>query len=379
MHHARPSEDGATASHRYGEWFVKPVRRLMICGWSALAGRCRGGTGGRSSLIEGRCQTDIRGLSTSRPCIRRGSPSKDGRHRPGPAAHGGNASPRATRPGLPVARARPGNVPGAIVGVFSVKGGGLPEERGELARDGDRHHAGGLAAPEAQVRPALIEAPLGAPGDSDHARVLAFLATCELDADRRLEAVVVGGLDQQATGVGGPGPGDRALAADRIGGALGGHDREKARQQVRSREALRGNGRTPGESSRISRVSVRRASISSISIKSRWIGRRPQRRRCFGPWARRWASRAVVFRHCSACGGRDVVPRPRENEHQVAAKQRNRAVARTEENRAPPHEAEVSFLVLLSHQRITLARSRRPVRASGRRARGRAPSSGRIS
>jgi hypothetical protein len=82
---------------------------------------------------------------TSRPGVRCGSPSRSGRGRPEPAAHSRSRKPSATVLGLPVARARPGNVPGAVVGVVSVKGGSLPAERGELARAGDRDDAGGLA------------------------------------------------------------------------------------------------------------------------------------------------------------------------------------------------------------------------------------------
>jgi len=66
--------------------------------------------------LRGRCQTHIRGLVTSRPSIRRGSPSKDGRGRPKPVAHGGIASLSATLPDPPGARARPGNASGAMVG-----------------------------------------------------------------------------------------------------------------------------------------------------------------------------------------------------------------------------------------------------------------------
>ena len=100
------------------------------------------------------------------------------------------------------ARARPGSVLGAIGGVSrSVKRGGLPEERGEFARDGDRDHAGALFAFGVQVLPALVEPPLGAPGDFDHARVLAVLAAGELLADARRPAVVMGGFDQQRAGV----------------------------------------------------------------------------------------------------------------------------------------------------------------------------------
>jgi hypothetical protein len=75
----------------------------------------------------------------------------------------------ATVLGLPVARARPGNVLGVVVGVVSVKGGGLPAERGELARAGDRDDAGGLAPLVVRVRSALMQAMLGAPRDVDRA------------------------------------------------------------------------------------------------------------------------------------------------------------------------------------------------------------------
>ena len=44
------------------------------------------------------------------------------------------------------------------------------------------------------MQPALLHAPLGTPGDLDHARVLALLATRERRADPRLVAVVVGGI-----------------------------------------------------------------------------------------------------------------------------------------------------------------------------------------
>jgi hypothetical protein len=123
---------------------------------------------------------------TSRPGVRCGSPSRGGRGRPEPAAHSRSRKPSATVLGLPVARARPGNVPGAVVGVVSVKGGGLPAERGELARAGDRDDAGGLAPLVVRVRPALVQAMLGAPRDVDRAWVLALLVAGERFADARL-------------------------------------------------------------------------------------------------------------------------------------------------------------------------------------------------
>jgi hypothetical protein len=50
-------------------------------GWLALSGRCRGGTSGRSSLSTAGSDSYTRAV-TSRPGIRRGSPSKSGRGRP---------------------------------------------------------------------------------------------------------------------------------------------------------------------------------------------------------------------------------------------------------------------------------------------------------
>jgi hypothetical protein len=57
-----------------------------------------------------------------------------------------------------------------------IEGGGLPQERGELAGDGDRDHAGWLAPLVVQVLPALVQPSLPAPGDLDDARVLPLLA-----------------------------------------------------------------------------------------------------------------------------------------------------------------------------------------------------------
>src|SRR5579863_2787764 len=117
----------------------------MVVGARGLArlGRCRGGTSGRSSLVEGGVRLIFEGL-TSRPGIRRGSPSRNGRGRRVPAAHSRPASLARRVWAFLGARARPDSVPGAIV-VVSVKGGGLPEERGEFACDRDRDDAGGLA------------------------------------------------------------------------------------------------------------------------------------------------------------------------------------------------------------------------------------------
>src|SRR6478672_9631683 len=134
-----------------------------MCCW-AVPGRCRGGTGGRSSLVDCGVRLIFEGF-TSRPGFRRGSPSLVGRGRPGPVARVLVASLARRLWAFLGARARPGSVPGAMIGVGLVKRGGLPEERGELARDRDRDDAGGLASLAAEVLPALIQAPLRAPRD----------------------------------------------------------------------------------------------------------------------------------------------------------------------------------------------------------------------
>ena len=114
--------------------------------------------------------------------------------------------------------------------VLSVKCGGLPEERGQLARAGDRDHAGRLASLVVEVLPAVVQTPLRPPGDLEHAWVLAMLAPGERLTDARRVAVVMGRLDQQPAGVARPGFGDRALAALAVRGALGGDDPEEACQ-----------------------------------------------------------------------------------------------------------------------------------------------------
>ncbi len=117
--------------------------------------------------------------------MRRGSLSSSGRCRRVPAAHSRRRESPATVVGLRGARARPVNVPGAVIGVRSVKGRGLPEERRQFAGAGNRDDAGGLAAVLVQVPPALVDASLGAPCDRNHAGVLGGLATCERVADYR--------------------------------------------------------------------------------------------------------------------------------------------------------------------------------------------------
>src|SRR5690242_16488083 len=86
---------------------------------------------------------------------------------------------------------------GSDVDARSVEDGGLPAELRQLARAGDGHGAGGLAAPRAEVLPAGVEAALRAPGDLHHARVLATLAGGQAVAHAGCSPVMVGGFDQQ--------------------------------------------------------------------------------------------------------------------------------------------------------------------------------------
>src|SRR3954463_811866 len=165
--------------------------RARGAAWSGGGGE---GRSRRSSLGDGGVRLIFEG-STSRPGIRRGSLSRSGRRRPvGPAARSSVASLARRSWAFVVLVRAPAASPGAVVGVRSVKRGGLPEECGELARAGDRDDAGGLAPLVVEVLPALVQAALGAPGDFDDARVLAVLAVGEALADARRVAVLVGGL-----------------------------------------------------------------------------------------------------------------------------------------------------------------------------------------
>jgi hypothetical protein len=112
-------------------------------------------------------------------------------------------APCATDLGLVVLARAPAAPVARCPAVRSVERGGLPAEGGELAGAGDRDHAGGLA-PAGEVVVALVQALLGAPGDRDHARVLAVLAAPEGDADRGAVTVVPGGLHEQSAPCPGP-------------------------------------------------------------------------------------------------------------------------------------------------------------------------------
>lgn len=65
-----------------------------------------------------------------------------------------------------------------------------------------------------------------------------MLAALESDADGGLVAVVVGGFDEESSGVGGAGFGDRSLSAAVAGGVLAGHDPEEPGQAAGVSEAV---------------------------------------------------------------------------------------------------------------------------------------------
>jgi hypothetical protein len=128
----------------------------------------------------------MRGWLFQDPCSSPGSQSKIGRH------------PLGETRGLPIARVRgpverrrdafwllvaprqpPERRAGCGAGV-TVQGRGLPAEGGELARTGDRDCSGALAR---EVRPALVQATLAAPGDLHDTRVLPGLASGDRLAD----------------------------------------------------------------------------------------------------------------------------------------------------------------------------------------------------
>jgi len=151
-------------------------------GWS------RGGTSGRFGLLDGGVRLIFEGWGvatcTSRPCIRRGSLSGSGRGQRVLVAHSRQREPRATVLSLPGCSCSPRQHPGTIVIDGSVKGGGLPEKRGELTGDSDCDHTGGLAALVVQVLPALVQPSLRAPRDRDHPGILSGLSARERLGDR---------------------------------------------------------------------------------------------------------------------------------------------------------------------------------------------------
>ena len=153
--------------------------------------------------------------------------------------------------------------------MLSVKGCGLPEERGELASARDRDDAGWLAAVAVQVLPAGVEALLGAPGDLDHARVLTGLAASE----RRRRSGAGGGSGGRprpaAGGRGRAGLGDRSLAALGVRGALGRHDPEKPGEQRRPGEAAR--SRRPRRTRRRRRACRSRGSSAAGRSPAAWL------------------------------------------------------------------------------------------------------------
>ena len=116
--------------------------------------------------------------------------------------------------------------------MWLLPGRELPAEAGELA--GDRHGDDpvALATGVFELSPAGVQSSLRAPSDVDDLGGLIALAALERLPDAGLSLIVVSRLDQQPTGVGGAGLGDRALAAVLAGGVLRRDDPEVGRQLV---------------------------------------------------------------------------------------------------------------------------------------------------
>ncbi|MDP9347447.1 MAG: hypothetical protein M3P44_17375 [Actinomycetota bacterium] len=89
-----------------------------------------------------------------------------------------------------------------MVGVWSVGlASDLPDEAGQLARDGNRDSRAALGAAGVEVRPAAGEAKLRTPGGLDRGRRLTGLAATQGERDGGPAAVVPGRLDEQSAGV----------------------------------------------------------------------------------------------------------------------------------------------------------------------------------
>ncbi len=191
---------------------IDPVARALFYLRRVALLVVRSGRHGRKVQCDRlRDQTDIRGLIL-KTRVRRGSPSESGRGR---------------RSRLPIVLSRAfsdGDGPSWVlvlapaafwarswVGRSGIEGGGLPEERGELAGDRDRDHAGGLASLVSEVLPAACRRRCA------RQAISMILGSCPCLAASRARrrcgagSVVVGGLDQQPAGVPGSGFGDRSL------------------------------------------------------------------------------------------------------------------------------------------------------------------------
>jgi len=97
--------------------------------------------------------------------------------------------------------------------ISASQGSDLPAVGSEFAADGDRDYRASLSALFMETLPALVEPTLGAPGDVDHARVLALLTLRDVVRRPRDVSVLPSRLDEQPASVLGAGLGDSTLTA----------------------------------------------------------------------------------------------------------------------------------------------------------------------
>ena len=190
------------------------------CLVSGVAGRCRGGTGGRSSLVDRWVRLIFEGWLPQDP-VRRGSPPRIGR---GPPVAG-----------LPIAAVRE-PADGAWAFLVLVRAPAARRARWWISWSvrlaaSQQNAASSRAQATATVPAGLPRSWRRCPQRSCRRRWArqAISTTrgswpawrrASVVADARRVAVVVGGLDQQPAGVRRAGLGDRALAALAVGGVL---------------------------------------------------------------------------------------------------------------------------------------------------------------
>ncbi len=167
------------------------------------------------------------------------------------------------------------------VGSGSGDPGGLPDERGQLARAGDGGDVGGLSALDRELCRLAVKAMRGAPGHLDHARILARLTGSQLIRGPRSAPAVLGGFDQQPPRVLGAGLGDRALATLLVGGPLGRDQAEEGGELAGMAEVLEvaDLGAEPGRGQRVDAPKAAQTPDRLRPSRRRWPPKRDPRTR----------------------------------------------------------------------------------------------------
>ena len=101
----------------------------------------------------------------------------------------------------------------APVKCLASQGCDLPAEGGQFPTDGNSHHCASLSTLAEETLPTFVVSALSAPGDVNHARVLAFLPLRDVVRRAWYMAILPGGLDEEPSSVLGAGLGDSTLAA----------------------------------------------------------------------------------------------------------------------------------------------------------------------